>query len=187
MTTKKLLVFSAIMAVALGMTSHADAKKKPKMSKYLFAYFTGNAPKEEQVCYAVSDDGFNYTPINDGNPIIGSDSIALAKGVRDPHLLRGEDGSYYMVLTDMRSSLGWTSNRGLILLRSNDLIHWTHHGAFPRKIQKHALCQRYTCMGTTNHLRQECWKVYGVLFATHQRWFHSIRQSLLLLRQQRFY
>ncbi len=134
MTTKKLLVYSAIMAAALGMSVHAEAKKKPKMSKYLFAYFTGNAPKEEQVCYAVSDDGFNYTPLNGGNPIIGSDSIALAKGVRDPHLLRGEDGAFYMVLTDMRSSLGWTSNRGLILLRSKDLVHWTHHTVhFPQK------------------------------------------------------
>ena len=30
-----------------------------KMSKYLFAYFTGNDPKEEQICFAVSDDGFS--------------------------------------------------------------------------------------------------------------------------------
>ena len=35
-----------------------------KMSKYLFAYFTGNAPEQEQICYAVSDDGFNYTRVS---------------------------------------------------------------------------------------------------------------------------
>ena len=32
-----------------------------------------------------------------------------------------------MVATDMRSSLGWSSNRGIVLLRSRDLIHWEHH------------------------------------------------------------
>lgn len=50
---------------------------------YLFVYFTGNAPEKEQVCYAVSDDGFNYSPLNNGLPIIGSDTIARAhKGIR---------------------------------------------------------------------------------------------------------
>lgn len=50
---------------------------------YLFVYFTGNAPEKEQVCYAVSDDGFNYSPLNNGLPIIGSDTIARAhNGIR---------------------------------------------------------------------------------------------------------
>ena len=31
-----------------------------------------------------------------------------------------------MVVTDMRSSQGWASNDGLVLLRSKDLINWTH-------------------------------------------------------------
>lgn len=96
-------------------------------SHYLFVYFTGNAPEKEQICYAVSDDGFNYTPLNDGKPIIGSDSIARSKGVRDPHILRCSDGWYRMTVTDMRSSLGWSSNRGLVLMRSRDLVHWEYH------------------------------------------------------------
>lgn len=82
----------------------------------------------------MSNDGFNYTPLNGGNPVIGSDSIALTKAVRDPHILRGEDGSYFMVVTDMRSSLGWSSNRGIVLLHSKDLVHWTHRTVhFPEK------------------------------------------------------
>ena len=31
-----------------------------------------------------------------------------------------------MVVTEMRSSQGWSSNDGLVLLRSADLIDWTH-------------------------------------------------------------
>lgn len=103
-------------------------------NKYLFVYFTGNAPQQEQISYAVSDDGFNYTPLNGGKPVVSSDSIALTGCVRDPHILRTKKGEYLMVVTDMRSSLGWSSNRGIVLLKSRDLIHWQHHTVnFPDK------------------------------------------------------
>ncbi len=102
------------------------AAKADKMTAYLFAYFTGNDPKEEQIRFAVSRDGLNYYALNDDQPVIASDTIAIKGGVRDPHILRGEDGYFYMVVTDMKSSEGWTSNRGLILLRSKDLVNWTH-------------------------------------------------------------
>lgn len=130
MKTKRLLL---LLPLLLGVSMPSAARK---MQKYLFAYFTGNAPSEEQVCYAVSDDGWNYRPLNGGRPIVGSDSIARARGVRDPHVLRCRDGWFRMVLTDMRSSLGWSSNRGIVMLRSRDLIHWEHHTVhFPERFQ----------------------------------------------------
>ena len=95
-------------------------------SAYLFSYFTGNSQVDEQIKFAVSLDGYNYTPLNNGNPVISSDSIALKKAVRDPHILRGENGDFYMVVTDMKSSEGWSSNDGLVLLKSSNLIDWTH-------------------------------------------------------------
>ena len=54
-------------------------------------------------------------------------------GLRDPHILRGEDGRFYMVATDMRSELGWSSNRGMVLMRSDDLINppLAQHGLYP--------------------------------------------------------
>lgn len=94
---------------------------------YLFAYFTGNAQSQEQVRFAISTDGLSYTPLNGGNPVISSDTIAMKKAVRDPHILRGADGkTFYMVLTDMRSAEGWSSNRGLVMLKSTDLVNWQH-------------------------------------------------------------
>ena len=94
---------------------------------YLFTYFTGNAPEQEQICYALSDDGYNWTPLNNGKPVIASDTIAITGCVRDPHILRCEDGkTFYMVATDMKSSLGWSSNRGMVLMKSTDLLHWEH-------------------------------------------------------------
>ena len=93
-------------------------------TNYLFAYFPSNW--DENIYYAISADGYNYTPLNDGNRVVAADSIALKKGVRDPHILRGEDGWFYMVNTDMRSAEGWDSNRGMVLMRSRDLINWNH-------------------------------------------------------------
>lgn len=100
--------------------------KEPKCSAYLFTYFTGNDIKDEAVCFAVSRDGLNYTALNNNQPVIDSKLISETGGVRDPHILRTEDGKhFYMVVTDMTSCKGWNSNRGLTLLKSNDLINWT--------------------------------------------------------------
>ena len=115
------------LATAFGFIATASALAKNDYVAYLFTYFTGNAPEQEQICYALSNDGWNYTPLNNGRPVIASDSIALTKCVRDPHILRGEDGWFYQVITDMKSSLGWSSNRGMVLMRSRNLIQWEHH------------------------------------------------------------
>lgn len=122
----KALAVGALMTMPLMGAQAQEAKKSP-YSSYLFAFFSDNSPRGEQVRYAISDDGFDYKSINFGRPVVASDTISLKKGVRDPHIMRGEDGkTFYMVLTDMRSSEGWQSNDGLVLMKSTDLIHWQH-------------------------------------------------------------
>ena len=104
MKAKHILILSTLLS--LPFTLAAD-EAKDEMVAYLFTYFNSNAPEDEQICYALSDDGYNYTPLNNGFPVIESDTIALTQCVRDPHILRCEDGkTFYMVCTDMRSSLG---------------------------------------------------------------------------------
>ena len=93
---------------------------------YLFTYFTGNRQVEEQIHFALSKDGYRYHALNGNHPVISSQAISSTGGVRDPHILRTEDGaSFYMVVTDMVSANGWTSNRAMVLLKSDDLIDWT--------------------------------------------------------------
>ena len=122
----KALAVGALMTMPLMGAQAQEAKKSP-YSSYLFAFFSDNSPRGEQVRYAISDDGFDYKSLNFGRPVVASDTISLKKGVRDPHIMRGEDGkTFYMVLTDMRSSEGWQSNDGLVLMKSTDLIHWQH-------------------------------------------------------------
>ena len=142
------LRLACMLLLCIGTTAASAAKKvkqpAPKaedpneMVAYLFTYFNSNRPEDEQICYALSDDGYNFTPLNHGRPVISSDTIALTQCVRDPHILRCEDGkTFYMVATDMRSSLGWASNRGMVLLKSTDLIHWQHSAVnFPTRYTK---------------------------------------------------
>lgn len=131
-------IFALCCILAFTATSSVAAKGDDEKVAYLFTYFNSNKPKDEQICYALSDDGYNFTPLNNGAPVISSDTIALTQCVRDPHILRCEDGkTFYMVVTDMKSDLGWASNRGIVLMKSTDLINWQHSAVnFPTRYTK---------------------------------------------------
>lgn len=114
-----MLVTPSIMAQS-GPVPH----EKDKVA-YLFAYFTGNKVEEEAICFAVSQDGYNYLALNNKKPVLDSKVISSTGGVRDPHILRGHDGrTFYMVVTDMTSSKGWDSNRAMVMMKSTDLVNW---------------------------------------------------------------
>ncbi|WP_304247072.1 glycoside hydrolase family 43 protein [Fibrobacter succinogenes] len=101
-------------------------------SNYLFAYFPAN--NNENIYYALSNDGYNFTAMNNGNRVVAADTVSIKKGLRDPHVLRAPDGWFYMVNTDMKSAEGWASNRGMVLMKSRDLISWKHSTVhFPDK------------------------------------------------------
>ncbi len=114
----------AIFLFLLVLSSLAVPADDP-FTAYLFVYFTGNSKSQEAIRFALSDDAHNYKALNNNNPVIRSEAISSTGGVRDPHILRGENNDYYMVATDMVSANGWASNRGLVMLRSTNLIDWT--------------------------------------------------------------
>jgi arabinoxylan arabinofuranohydrolase len=120
-----LIFFSGKIIAQPRKTSGQKVGSKENIA-YLFTYFTGNSKAEEAIRFAVSTDGYHYSALNNNKAIISSEKISSTGGVRDPHILRGEDGkTFYMVATDMVSASGWNSNRAMVLLKSNDLIHWT--------------------------------------------------------------
>ena len=128
---KKQLINSLLLAsLAMGIPANALAAKKvdkQKFAGYLFAYFEGSGDKQEYLRFAISDDAKNWYALNDNQPIISSDTISTSGGIRDPHILRGEDGCYYIVATDMNTrKFGWKDNPGIVLMKSNDLVNWTH-------------------------------------------------------------
>ena len=121
-----------ILLVLLSLTAGLQAKKKnsePQYAGYLFAYFEGGGDHhlQEQLRFAVSEDARNWFALNSNRPVIASDSISTSGGIRDPHILRGEDGDYYIVATDMFvAKNGWKENPGIVMLKSHDLVNWTH-------------------------------------------------------------
>ncbi|NDV60430.1 hypothetical protein D0T85_20270 [Bacteroides sp. 519] len=123
---KSFKVLSFLLGIIF-VTSSCNPPKKADNNyvAYLFAYFTGNRVEQEAIHFATSTDGYNYLALNENRPVIDSKDISSTGGVRDPHILRSEDGkTFYMVATDMTSSKGWDSNRAMVLLKSTDLVNW---------------------------------------------------------------
>lgn len=134
---KKLICFAACLFI---LASCSTKQEEEGMGAYLFTYF--NDPTHS-LFMAVSYDGYEFKAINNSDPVISGDSIADQRGIRDPHIQRDPNGNYYIVMTDlhlgaMRMGLretiwerdeyyGWGNNRGIVLMKSQDLIHWTHN------------------------------------------------------------
>ena len=138
---KKLLLACAMLSLSLGAAAQQKLTEKD-MSAYLFTFFSDAT---HSLFMAISYDGYNFTPVNNGEPIISGDSIAEQRGIRDPHIYRAPNGKFYIAMTDLHiyaqekglrttrwerpEKYGWGNNRGLVLMASDDLIHWTHHEA----------------------------------------------------------
>lgn len=120
---------AALLMATIGSklaAQHIRIDRADEKAAYLFVYFTGNNVEEEAIHFAVSNDGYNYVALNHDMPVLDSKIISSTGGVRDPHILRCQDGkTFYMVATDMTSSKGWDSNRAMVLLKSTDLVNWT--------------------------------------------------------------
>lgn len=95
---------------------------------YLFAYFTGNNPNQEQLFYGLSLDGYNFNALNGGNAVL-KENVGTGC-IRDPFIFKGQDGLYYCLVTDMQSSLGWSSNYAMTVWSSEDLITWENETRF---------------------------------------------------------
>lgn len=122
MQNNKNLSILLLMLLFLAATA---CSKQEKYEAYLFAYFIGNAPGEESIRFAVSEDGLNYHALNNNRPVLDNTEICSTGGVRDPHILRGKDGCFYMVVTDLYvPEMGW-KNKAMVLLKSPDLVNWS--------------------------------------------------------------
>lgn len=120
----------ATLLSALFWAAPASASTpKNKYAGYLFAYFegTGEGKLQEHLRFAISKDAKDWYALNNNRPIVSSDTISTSGGIRDPHILRGADGYYYIVATDMNTAKnGWKDNPGIVMMRSADLVHWSH-------------------------------------------------------------
>jgi len=128
--------------VVFGMASAPAGPAVPTekdMAAYLMVFFSDS---DHSLHMALSSDGYSFTALNDNTPIIDGKKVALQQGIRDPHIARGPDGAFYLAMTDLHifaqreglrdtewerdgAKYGWGNNRGFVLMKSEDLIHWS--------------------------------------------------------------
>jgi hypothetical protein len=129
-----------VIVPELSKPSAAHAPSESDLAGYLMVYFKDQT---HSAYFAISRDGHNFTDVNGGDPVFDGAMLAEQKGVRDPHITRGPDGAFYLAMTDLhifgkragfrdtewersQEKYGWGNNRALVLMKSWDLIHWTH-------------------------------------------------------------
>lgn len=105
---------------------------------YLFVTFKGEqTPMSEQIHFALSPDGRNWTALNGAEPVLVSK--LGEKGARDPFLLRARDGkTFYLIATDLSINLNpdWgravrAGSRAIIIWESTDLVSWSEPRLVP--------------------------------------------------------
>lgn len=192
----------ALLSTGKGRTTfrnftYRDATPQEKdMAAYLMVFH-----QDEDHCLhaAISRDGYTFTALNDGKPIIAGDTIADQKGIRDPHIYRGPDGGFYLAMTDLHiyaqrdgyrdtewerdgKTYGWGNNRGLVLMKSFDLIHWTRTNIRFDQMSKEFA--QIGCAWAPETVYDPCHGTDDDLFYHAVR--HRAEQALLCLRKPRF-
>lgn len=99
---------------------------------YLFVTYRGERqPQEEQIHFALSRDGREWSALNKGAPVLVNEAGEGA--ARDPFLLRSGDGKkFYLLATDLaihrnrdyRRAMR-AGSRSIVIWESSDLVHWS--------------------------------------------------------------
>lgn len=139
-----LRIIALLLSLFIFGNTFAKKQSKPPtekdMAAYLMVYFKDDT---HGLYFALSNDGYSFTDVNNAKPVVAGDTIAEQKGIRDPYIMRGPDGMFYMALTDLHiyaqklgyrkelwerdaKEFGWGNNRALVLMKSPDLINWSH-------------------------------------------------------------
>jgi len=129
-----------VLVATLEKPATARRLAEKDFAGYLLVYFKDQT---QSAYFAISRDGYTFVGVNGDQPVLHGSDLAEQKGVRDPHLTRGPDGAFYLAMTDLHifgkragyrdtewerpaEKYGWGNNRALVLMKSWDLIHWTH-------------------------------------------------------------
>jgi len=117
----------------------SGAPSDKDMAAYLMVY---HKDEDHSLHFALSSDGYSFTDVNGGKPVIQGRDIAEQKGIRDPYIMRGPDNLFYMAMTDLHiyakneglratewqrdgEKYGWGNNSSLVLMKSSDLVNWS--------------------------------------------------------------
>ena len=124
LNTKQIAASLLLSLAALPGQTQQPLKKTEVL---LFAYFKGNG--EDGLHLATSPDGYQWTALNNDQSFL-KPTVSKDKLMRDPCIIRGQDGLFHMVWTTSwhDHSVGHAS--------SKDLIHWSEQQEVPVMAQE---------------------------------------------------
>ncbi|MFM9594304.1 glycoside hydrolase family 43 protein [Streptomyces scabiei] len=156
------LAATGVLTLGAGTAHAAD-------SAYAMVYFTESTTMLEAdygLHLAVSQDGLNWTPLNQNAPLVTP--TQGAGGLRDPFLLRKQDGTFVVLATDLKGT-DWNYNSTYIhVWDSTDLRTFTGY----RRVKLHD-------MTTTHSWAPEAyWDAargrYGILYSSVNSSGHNV-------------
>lgn len=174
-----MLVTSIPLGAFIASAADGDAK-----DKYLFAYFTGNSQYGQQIRFAVSEDGYNFTALNKNRPVVSQTkgSSATSSGfARDPYIARDVNGNgYWMVATDMDASPAgmhkdWEGDSCIYTYHSTDLTDWTQVACIDmRNFSGFETARRAWAPQFIWDASKNQYMIYLTIFSSSSSWDNSI-------------
>ncbi|GIZ41409.1 hypothetical protein CKM354_000471400 [Cercospora kikuchii] len=129
----QLLTAATSLATITQCSPILNTRQDAQYEGYAFAYFTGNSIDGEKIYLAASNgnNALDWQELNGGQPVLSSNQGT--KGLRDPFVIRSNDGSkFFLIATDLSigSGTSWgdsvrTGSRYLEIWESEDLVNWS--------------------------------------------------------------
>ena len=116
-----------LFALATGVTKAQNSTPLKKDEALVFCYFKGNG--QDGLHLASSRDGYTWTALKRDSTFLRP-TVAKDKLMRDPCIIRGQDGLFHMVWT-----VSW-QDKGIGHASSTDLVHWSEQQFLPVMAQE---------------------------------------------------
>jgi hypothetical protein len=136
MPSRRTLLATAVASAVTAAVAAPGAAQAQTYAAYAMAYFK-ESPNLTDDSYAlhlaVSSDGLDWTPLNQNNPVVTP--TAGMEGLRDPFLLRKQDGTFVALATDLKGRVFHLNNQYIHVWDSTDLRSFTGY----RRVKLHDL------------------------------------------------
>jgi hypothetical protein len=138
---KVVALVAGALAVAASAVAIATAQPAAAAtySDYVMGYFK-ESPNQSGDSYAlhlaVSSDGLKWTPLNQNNPV--ATPTAGMPGLRDPYILRKQDGTFVVLATDLRDRVFNPNNQFIHVRDSTNLTSFSNY----RRVRLHISARR---------------------------------------------
>ncbi len=92
------LAIGVLLSGGCATAQQAKTPTEKDLAAYLLVYFKD---QDHSLYFALSSDGYTFTDVNNGQPVMKGEDLAEQKGIRDPHIVRGPDNAFYLSMTDL--------------------------------------------------------------------------------------